>query len=85
MKLKLNKIFMIEFLDHSNGGSLPPLCRVYGEIVFMTRKFIKVRTWKVLDEDFDESNDEHFNILISTIESCRELSPAPVTTSPKIG
>lgn len=75
MKLRLNNIVHIVFLDHSqhSGHGLGPMeIQVFGKLTAITKKHLEISSW-VTSDTAHAHNDECFSILRSTITKQKRL------------
>lgn len=76
----LNKSVRVYFYDHSSDSDAEDLdaieCVVEGELVAISQKSFKVRSWGVLNMDQPHDNDEFFVILRSTVYAVEVLKTA---------
>jgi hypothetical protein len=80
IKSALNKSVRIYFFDHCSQNDAedtqPIECIVEGELVAITQKSFKVRSWGVLNMNQPHDNDEFYIILRSTVHAVEVLKTA---------
>lgn len=74
-KRHLDKLVVVDFLDHVMGGSDLLLCRVYGRVKSFDTSQVIISAWDTLNADgsYDEDNEETFTLAQSTIKNVKVL------------
>lgn len=81
MRKLIGKIVSVSFLDHAvkergaHSGKPALQFTVYGKVKSVSKKVLIIKTWELNTDDKDIlHNEEHAEILISTILLIKELA-----------